>query len=207
MVESAQVGLTFAELAGERWVLPPPETVIGSVAQEAFRAYALGYPKTSVVATPLEVRMRLLATGNFLTILPASALRLPTGRPEIKALPVQLPIARVPNGIVTMTNRALTPVARSLPAGSGRHYGGLSVLDTLPGRPHRTVMRRVRRILSSRLPAPDQPARSGRPGTPCSRSKAPTSRAGKACGQSQGHQEKAGGTDGTPRCLRRALRA
>jgi DNA-binding transcriptional LysR family regulator len=105
--------LTFVELAGERWVLPPPETVIGTVAQEAFRAHALGYPRTSVVATPLEVRMRLLATGNFLTILPASALRLPTGRPEIKALPVELPIARVPNGIVTMTNRALTPVARS----------------------------------------------------------------------------------------------
>jgi DNA-binding transcriptional LysR family regulator len=105
--------LAFTELAGERWVLPPPETVIGSVAQEAFRAHALGYPRTAVVATPLEVRISLLATGNFLTILPASALRLPTSRPEIKALPVELPIARVPNGIVTMRNRALTPVARS----------------------------------------------------------------------------------------------
>jgi DNA-binding transcriptional LysR family regulator len=105
--------LTFAELAGERWVLPPPDTVIGSVAREAFRAHGLGYPRTAVVATPLEVRISLLAKGNFLTILPASALRLPTRRPEIKALPFELPIARVPNGIVTMTNRALTPVARS----------------------------------------------------------------------------------------------
>jgi DNA-binding transcriptional LysR family regulator len=100
-------------LAGEKWVLPPPETVIGSVAQETFRAHALGYPRTTVLATPLEVRISLLATGNFLTILPASALRHPAGRPGIKVLPVKLPIARVPNGIVTMTNRALTSVARS----------------------------------------------------------------------------------------------
>jgi DNA-binding transcriptional LysR family regulator len=105
--------LTFAELAGESWVLPPPDTVIGAVAQEAFRTHALGYPRTAVVATPLELRISLLAKGNFLTILPASALQLPTRRPEIKALPLELPIARVPNGIVTMTNRALTPVARS----------------------------------------------------------------------------------------------
>jgi DNA-binding transcriptional LysR family regulator len=106
--------LKLAELVRESWVLPPPETVIGSVATEAFRAGKLEYPRTTVVATPPEVRISLLATGHFLTILPASALQFPTGRPEIKVLPVELPIAQVPNGIVTMKNRALSPVAKLL---------------------------------------------------------------------------------------------
>jgi hypothetical protein len=42
----------------------------------------------------------------------ASALRFPTRRTEIKVLPVQLPMAAVPNGIVTLKNRTLSSVAR-----------------------------------------------------------------------------------------------
>ena len=33
-------------------------------------------------------------------------------RPEIKVLPVELPMARVQNGIVTLKNRTLSPVAQ-----------------------------------------------------------------------------------------------
>ncbi|MGB7603152.1 MAG: hypothetical protein WBM24_22815, partial [Candidatus Sulfotelmatobacter sp.] len=44
--------------------------------------------------------------------LPVSALRFPTTRPELKVLPVKLPMARVPVGIVTLKNRTLSPVAR-----------------------------------------------------------------------------------------------
>ena len=58
------------------------------------------------------MRISLLATGRFLTIFPASVLRFPTKRPEIKVLPVELPIARVPIGIVTLKNRTLSPVAQ-----------------------------------------------------------------------------------------------
>lgn len=106
--------LQLTELTNEPWVLPPPETVIASVAREAFRSSGLDYPRTSVVAVPPEVRISLVASGSFLTILPASALRVPVVRPEIKALSVKLPVAYVPNGIVTMKNRALNPVARLL---------------------------------------------------------------------------------------------
>ena len=45
--------------------------------------------------------MSLLAQGRFLTIVPASALRFPTARPDIKILPVELNMARVPVGIVS----------------------------------------------------------------------------------------------------------
>jgi DNA-binding transcriptional LysR family regulator len=56
--------------------------------------------------------MSLLATGRFVTILPSSALKFPTRRSEFKVLPVELPEIRVPNGIVTLKNRALSPVAQ-----------------------------------------------------------------------------------------------
>ena len=90
-------GSSLPSWSNESWVLPPPESVIGSVVMEAFRASGLDYPRTTVVTDSPEVRISLLATGRFLTIFPASALRFPTRRPEIKVLPVELPMARVPN--------------------------------------------------------------------------------------------------------------
>jgi DNA-binding transcriptional LysR family regulator len=104
--------IEFAELASQSWTLPPPESVIGLIAMEAFRASGLDYPRTTVVADSPEVRISLLATGRFVTIFPASILRFPTMRSEIKVLPVELPMANVQNVIVTLKKRALSPVAQ-----------------------------------------------------------------------------------------------
>lgn len=104
--------IELAELVNEPWVLQPPDSVIGVVAREAFRACGLDYPRATVVTYPREVRMNLLATGRFLTIVSASVSRFPTTRPEFKVLPVKLSVARVPNGIITLKNRTLSPVAR-----------------------------------------------------------------------------------------------
>ncbi len=104
--------IELAELTNEPWVLPPSESLIGSVAMEAFRASGLSYPRVTVVTLTPEVRIGLLATGRFLTIVPASALRFPTRGSEFKVLSVELPIAPVPNGIFTLKNRTLSPVAR-----------------------------------------------------------------------------------------------
>jgi DNA-binding transcriptional LysR family regulator len=104
--------IELAELMNEPWVLSPTESGIGLLAMEAFRASGLGYPRTSVVTYSTHVQLSLLATGRFLTIFSASALRFPTGRSEIKALPIELPITRVPNGIVTLKNRTLSPAAQ-----------------------------------------------------------------------------------------------
>src|SRR6266581_4314440 len=104
--------IELAELASESWTLPPPKSVIGSIAIEAFRACGLDYPRTTVVTDSPEVRISLLATGRFVTIFPASVLRFPIIRSEIKVLPVKLQMAHVQNAIVTLKNRALSPVAQ-----------------------------------------------------------------------------------------------
>jgi DNA-binding transcriptional LysR family regulator len=102
----------LAELVNEPWALPPPESELGAIAKRAFRARGLDYPRATVSSFPTELRMSLLATGRFLTIVPASTLKFPVRRAEVKALPVELPLARVPVGIVTLKNRTLSPVAR-----------------------------------------------------------------------------------------------
>ena len=104
--------IEFADLLEESWVLPPPGSEIASIASEAFRANGVDGPRTTVVTDSPHVRMSLLATGRFVTILPASALKFPAVRPEIKVLPVRLPKTSVPSGIVTLKTRALSPVAQ-----------------------------------------------------------------------------------------------
>jgi DNA-binding transcriptional LysR family regulator len=104
--------IEIAELVNELWVLPPPDSVIGSIVMDAFRASGLDYPRVSVVTDCPHMRISLLATGRFVTIFPASAFRFVNKRSELKILPVELPTARRPNGIVTLKNRALSPVAK-----------------------------------------------------------------------------------------------
>ena len=104
--------IELAELINESWTLAPPGNVLGLVAREAFRASGLDYPRVTVATAAPEMRISLLATGRFLSIFPDAILRFPTGRPEVKVLPVKVPVAPVPVGIVTLKNRTLSPVAR-----------------------------------------------------------------------------------------------
>jgi len=104
--------IKLAELVNESWALPPPESVLGSIAMKAFRATGLDYPRTTVFTSPAEPRISLVATGRFLTILPGSALRFPTNRPDVKVLPIELPLPRMPVGIVTLRDRMLAPIGQ-----------------------------------------------------------------------------------------------
>jgi DNA-binding transcriptional LysR family regulator len=104
--------IELAELANELWTLPPPESPLGSVFMQAFRARGLDYPRATVLTLPADVRISLLATGRFLTIFSASRLTFPTARPQFKVLPVELPLPPTPIGILTLKNRTVSPVAQ-----------------------------------------------------------------------------------------------
>jgi molybdate transport repressor ModE-like protein len=103
--------MDLADLMNEVWVLPPADNVVGEIALKAFRARGLDYPRTTAFSDSPHVRMTLVASGRFLSIFPASALRFPTSHPGIKKLQVNLP-TRVPIGIITLKERALGPVSR-----------------------------------------------------------------------------------------------
>ncbi len=125
--------IELAELAGEPWTLPPPGSVIATLAAELFRARGLDVPRTAVVTDSPEARIGLLATGRFITIFPASISSFPRMRPEIRVLPVELSMPRVQNVIVTLKDRAPGPAAKlfvervredARPDRAGRRRGG-----------------------------------------------------------------------------------
>jgi DNA-binding transcriptional LysR family regulator len=104
--------VALADLVNESWVLPPPDSTLGSIAMEAFRASGLDCPRATVFTFPAEVRMSLLASGRFLTILPASLMRFPPKRPELKVLSVELRLSPMPVGIAILKGRALSPITQ-----------------------------------------------------------------------------------------------
>ena len=110
--------IALRDLVDERWVLPPPESVISSIAKQAFAEKGLDYPRAAVLTLTPEVRMSLVATGRFITIFPASMVRFSGRRSEIQVLPVDLGMARIPTGIVTLRNRSLSPIAKLFMEGS-----------------------------------------------------------------------------------------
>ncbi|MEA2949798.1 MAG: hypothetical protein QOI40_5128 [Alphaproteobacteria bacterium] len=104
--------LTLAELANEPWTLYPSDSFFGTVVAQAFRANGHEPPRLTVTTLSFSAQMELLATGRFLTVLPSFMLRVPSPNLPLKALPVALPNARMPIGIITLKNRTLTPLAQ-----------------------------------------------------------------------------------------------
>jgi DNA-binding transcriptional LysR family regulator len=103
--------IELADLVNEPWTLAPSDGPSGARAAEAFRASGLEPPRTTIMTVSLNLRTRLLATGRFLTILPASTLMRHGKYCLLKALPVELPNSRRTIVIVTLRNRTLSPLA------------------------------------------------------------------------------------------------
>jgi DNA-binding transcriptional LysR family regulator len=104
--------IELAELIHEPWTLPPPDSLSGSVIAQAFRNRGLDLPPTTIITSTVPVRIALLSTGRFLTIVPNSVLRFSPNNPVVKRLHVDLPTTRRPVGIVTLKGRSLSPVAQ-----------------------------------------------------------------------------------------------
>jgi DNA-binding transcriptional LysR family regulator len=105
--------IRLADLTNEPWVLPPLDSLTGSIVQEAFRAAGVSVPDAAIVTSSTPARYTLVAAGRFLSILPASMLTFARKKPAAKALPVEWATTpRRPIGIVMLKNRALSPVAQ-----------------------------------------------------------------------------------------------
>ena len=89
----------------------PPNSYVGALIVDAFRASGLAVPHNAVAGYGLELQSALLGTGRFLSVLPGSFLRFSGKRFGLKALPIDLPIPPRPVGIVTLKNRTLSPLA------------------------------------------------------------------------------------------------
>jgi DNA-binding transcriptional LysR family regulator len=99
--------LSLADLHDASWIGASPHTLTTMLMEQAFRAKDLPVPTIRVVSFSVQLRAHLLATGDFVTAMPKSMLRLNPECRELKQLPIRLPNASFPVAIVTLKARTL----------------------------------------------------------------------------------------------------
>jgi DNA-binding transcriptional LysR family regulator len=104
--------IKLADLLDESWILPPADSVPGSLVVEIFRASGLDVPRAPLTTLSIHLCLRMLATGRYVTTRPRSILHFSGKDSSLKVLPIKLPAQPRPVGIVTLKNRTLSPVAR-----------------------------------------------------------------------------------------------
>jgi DNA-binding transcriptional LysR family regulator len=101
--------IRLADLVNERWCLPPRDSFPGGWIANAFHASGLEVPHANVTVYSILMQSALLASGRFLSFLPATMLRFSTKRLSMKVLPVEMPVQMWPIGIVTLKGRTPNP--------------------------------------------------------------------------------------------------
>jgi DNA-binding transcriptional LysR family regulator len=104
--------IELAELVGEPWCVPTPGSFAGSLLTETFKQNGLPIPHVSAVSFSIPLFNALLATGNFLCLLPNSLLQFAPDLISFKVLPIELPARPGPVGIITVKKRTLSPLAQ-----------------------------------------------------------------------------------------------
>jgi DNA-binding transcriptional LysR family regulator len=101
--------IKLADLLDGCWVGTPQQTFSTMLLEQAFQASNLPVPKMRVTTFSVQLRAHLLATGDFLTAIPKSMLRVNLECGGLRELPIRLPNAPFPVAIVTLKGRTLTP--------------------------------------------------------------------------------------------------
>ena len=97
--------LELADLVHAAWILAPTLVV-----DEAFRARGLELPPASVMTFSFYLREMLLATRDYLSVVPASMLHAFNARGvAVKPLALDLGVEAHPMAILTVKNRTLSP--------------------------------------------------------------------------------------------------
>ena len=109
---STRRNLNLRELLGEPWALPEPDNVAASFVADVFRIARLKAPKPRVVSNSVAARLRLVETGKFLTIIPASMLHFGAERLQVERLPINLSMKSPPVEIISLRKRTPSAVAR-----------------------------------------------------------------------------------------------
>jgi DNA-binding transcriptional LysR family regulator len=102
----------LAELAGEAWVLPPPDSIPGISIAEIFREHGVKHPRAAVLTLSVQLTATMIATGKYVGMLPGSVARFSAGRVGLKILPVKVPTVLGSVVVITVKNRTPSPLAQ-----------------------------------------------------------------------------------------------
>ena len=105
--------IALGDLVGEPWLLPPPDSIIGTLILDVFRTNGLHPPRGQVVSFSLPLCCQLLAGSRFLAMLPISMASMARGV-AVKMLDVDFAGIARPTGIMTLKRRMPTPLAQRL---------------------------------------------------------------------------------------------
>lgn len=103
--------LTLGDLIEEPWVLGQPGSLARALHDEVFRKSGFEPPAATVLTVSLHLYMRLIETGHWLGLVPASAMRFGGKQMRLKVLPVKIISPPAPVGFMTVKGRTLTPLA------------------------------------------------------------------------------------------------
>jgi len=103
--------VALADLADAPWILPPYDSVPGSLILEIFHANKVRPPRASLVTLSGHLTAILIGSGRFVGLLPCSVARFSASRAGLKILAINLPTPRLATAIITVKNRTLSPLA------------------------------------------------------------------------------------------------
>ena len=105
--------LTLTDIIKGNWVLPPYDGAPGALVSEVFRANGFVPPKPLVKTIAIQLTVSLIASGEFVGILPTSVATLGVHQAALKVLPLKSPGPRISAEIVFLRNRTLSPAVQS----------------------------------------------------------------------------------------------
>jgi len=100
----------LADLIHEPWIMPPYDSVPGSLFLRIFRAANLKPPQPTVTTLSAQLTVTLIASGPFVGLLPSSVAHF-NERVGLQILPLKLPAVHIAACLVTVKGRTLNPPA------------------------------------------------------------------------------------------------
>jgi DNA-binding transcriptional LysR family regulator len=97
--------LQLVDLMDERWALSPPDSFLGRVVVDVFRRRNLPLPAAVVTTVSIYMRLTLLASGKFISVLPLTMLGHPSSRAWLRALDVDLADTTASTALITLKRR------------------------------------------------------------------------------------------------------
>lgn len=101
--------ITLSDLRHASWVGTSQETLTRTLLGRAYQTANVPPPAMRVMTFSVQLRAYLLATGDFLTAIPKSMLKLNPECRRLQELPVKLPSPNFPVVIITLKGRTLPP--------------------------------------------------------------------------------------------------
>lgn len=102
--------IALAELMDEAWIYGEPHNATQASISEVIFAKVGRMPRVATYTTSMNLRLAMLASGDYISCIPSTVYRYGAEGKPIKALPVDLAL-KLPWAIYTRRNRTLSPAA------------------------------------------------------------------------------------------------